>query len=85
MSNLILPAGPDLTLPPSMQMRQVEKVGPIAVGALLPWHGMLFHVVKIEANDNLDFTVTLAPGGPTSGALKRMTGKKGKSKKRGRK
>lgn len=78
MSNLIVPAEANLTLPPSMQFRQVEKIGPVTVGSLLPWNGMMFHVTKIEANDNLDFKVTIEPGGPTKGSLKRVIGKNGK-------
>lgn len=79
-NNLVTPGG--LLLPPSMQFKQVSGIGPFATGHRLPIHGLVMEVVKVEANDNLDFRIILEPRAVSSGARKRMEGKKGKANRK---
>jgi hypothetical protein len=77
MNNIIVP-GSGLELPPSMQMKDRESIGPVTVGDQVPWRGLVFRVSKIFGNDHNDFFMVLAPVTLTKGRIKRLTGTKGK-------
>lgn len=72
--NLVKPGG--LFLPPSLQLKEVKTAGGFTVGELVPWKGVFFGVLSIQANDDT-FRLVMAPIGPTKGAIKKRTGKKG--------
>lgn len=68
----------NLILPPSMQMTDKTSIGPVALGDMFPWRGLVFQVSKILGNDHNDFMLVLVPVAPTRGYIKRAQGKKGK-------
>ena len=71
-----------LFLPPSMQFRPISSLGPFDVGMHIPLCGLVMEVSSIEANENLDFKVTIRPVGVTNSAFKQMHGKKGKAQRK---
>lgn len=55
-----------------------ESWGAISRGDFLPWRGLWFAVVAIATRTETDALITLKPMKVTSGAVKKLTGKKGK-------
>ncbi len=81
-SRIIKPNEASGIVVPAVPYKERESWGAIQKHDILPWKGVWFAVVAIASRNNHDVLVTLKPMKVTSGAVKKMNGKKGKKNAR---